>query len=360
MRIERTGPVERLTPQIESFLREGLRGVSLDDVHSAERTRIDYACLRGLVAIELKTLEGDPAERTQNFVDSLRDWPDFPTFFGSVPLEAAIKNMEEPEKLRRGAIDRLGRTIVTHMKKAEDQLAQNAADFPRRNCLQLLVLVNEDHPEYDPPSVAWIVQRELAREAGGSPRYVQIDAVLYFTERHGQAINGKMTFPICAIHGPKIEVQPWKEAVLAHVVSAWSRFQGRPLYQIPDDNAPFATIEAIPEQMPRHEMWRLAYRRNPYLRQLSDEQLRDTFDEVILVTTLWGIKGSPIDLDMDASMVAMERFTHIQLEMHDRALPMERFDYEFERELAAAARLNLPPAAIAWLHELNGQRRPRD
>jgi len=61
-------------------------------------------------------------------------------------------------------------------------------------------------------------------------------------------------------------------------------------------------------------------------------------------------------LDMNAAMTASERFTHIQVEMHERALPMERFDYEFEREPAAAFRLKLPQVVIAWLHELNDER----
>lgn len=306
----------------------------------------------------MKTLEGAPSERTNNFVDTLRDREDFPTFFGAVPLEAAFKNMSEPEKLRRAAMDRLGRAIVTHMKKANDQLHRHSIDYPRRCCLKLLVLINEDHPEYDPRTVAWIAQRELGRESSAGLRYSDMDAVLYFTERHGQAIDGRVAFPITAIHGPLVDQQPWKEQVLQFVVTTWAAWHGRPLHMIADDDdADFATIEHVPDRMPRHQQWRLQYRRQPYLKHLSDEQLRDEFDEVMLVTTLWGIKGSPIKLDMASSMVAMERFTHIQIEMHERAIPMERFSFEFSRELEAATRLNLPQPAVDWLHELNRERR---
>jgi hypothetical protein len=356
MRIERSGPVERLTPRVEKFLIDSLGGISLDAVHSHERTRIDYVCIRSLIAVELKTLDGDPSQRTNNFVDTLRDRPDFPTFFGPVPLEAAFKNMEGPQQLRRAVLDRLGRTIVTHMKKANDQLRQHSLDYPRKNQLRILLLINEDHPEYEPQTVAWVVQRELARENDGVYRYSHIDAVVYLTERHGQEVEGRIALPICAIHGPEIEMRPWKEDVLAHVVSRWSNFNNRPLHMFEDGDQPFETIEHVPDKMPRHEMWRVEYRRQPYLKALTDEQLRDEFDEVILVTTLFGIKGSPIRLDPTAAMPAMERFTHIQIEMHDRALPMERFAFEFKRELAAAARLKLSSEVVAWLHELNEDR----
>lgn len=357
MRIERTGPIKKLTPRFVDFLVGALRGVSLDEIHSHQKTRIDYACLNWLVAIELKALETDPSERTHNFVDSLRSRDDFPTFFGSVPLEAAFKNMKEPEKLRRAAMDRLGRAIITHMKKANDQLGQHMIDYPRRTCLKVLVLINEDHPEYDPQSVAWIAQHEMARENDAGYRYANIDAVIYLTERHGQTIDGRVAMPIAAIHGPMIEEQAWKEDLLQHIARRWSTWQGRPFYAIDEgDETSFDTIEHVPDEMPRHELWRLQYRRQPYLRHLNDDELRNEFDEVMLVTTLWGIKGSPIKLNMESSTTAMERFTHIQIEMHERALPMERFGYEFHRELAAARRLKLPQAAIDWLHTLEADR----
>ena len=94
------------------------------------------------------------------------------------------------------------------------------------------------------------------------------------------------------------------------------------------------------------------YRRSPHLKALTHDALRDRFDEVMLVTTLWGIKGCPIKPDMAAAMAAMEQFTHIQVEMHDRALPMTAFDHEFDRQLAAAARLNLPQSVVKWLYQL--------
>jgi len=357
MRIERTGAVERLTPRVEKFLRDRLRGISLDEVHSPQLTRIDYSCLKGLVAVELKTLEGDPSERTNNFVETLRERDDFPTFFGEVPLEAAFKNMNEPDKLRLAAMDRVGRTIVTHMKKADDQLARHSADYPRRTSLRLLLLINEDHPEYDPETVAWIVRREFARTTEHGPRYSNIDAVLFLTERHGQVIHDLLAFPISAIHGPATVTQPWKENVLDYVCEAWARWQNRSSFVFdPEATASFETIEHISDEMPHHEMWRVQYRRRPYLRGLTDDQLRDDFDEVMLITTLWGLKGSPMKFGMDVAMAAMERFGHIQIEMHDRALPMERFDHELDRQLQAAKRLNLPQAVFQWLQEIERER----
>jgi hypothetical protein len=356
LRIERTGGIEKLTPRVCKFLVEALGGRSLDEIQSAERSRIDYDCLRGLLSIELKTLEGDPAERTNNFVDTLRERADFPTFLGSVPIEAALKHMNEPDKLRRAALDRLGRTIVTHLKKANDQLRHHQQDFPRANRFRLVILINEDHPEYDPDTVAWIVRREFARTDESGSRYSHIDALLYFTERHAQASDGLVILPLVAVQGPEVHVNPWKSQLLDHVMEAWSGWNGVSLQHHEAGSAAFETIEHIPDSAPLHERWRLDYRRNPYFRKLSDDQLRDEFDEVVLVTLFWGLKNSPIKLTKNEAITGMERFTHIQVEMHYRALPMEFFQHEFSRDLAAAARLRLPDHVINWLHELNGSR----
>ena len=165
--------------------------------------------------------------------------------------------------------------------------------------------------------------------------------------------DGLIAFPTAAIHGPNINLDPWKERLLDYVVRRWAEWNGRPLKALhSDDAAAFEAFDHVPESAPRHERWRLDYRRNPYLKPLTNDALRDRFDDVMLVTTLWGIKGSPVKMDMAAAMVAMEQFTHIQVEMHDRALPMTAFNHEFERQLAAAARLKMPQAVVDWLYAL--------
>lgn len=353
MRIERTGPVRKLTPRVARFLVEALGGVSLDDVQSPERERIDFACLRGLLAVEVKTLEGTPVERMNNFTNLLRDRPDFPVFYGSVPLEAVLQNLDDSDRLRTNALDRLGRTIVSHLKKANAQLGRHAADYPRPNCASIVVLINEDHSEYDPKAVGSIVQRELARSDDRGPRHRSIDGVLYFSERHGSVVDGLVAFPIVAIHGPNIGVQSWKADLLDHLMQRWAEWNGSALSMMHHDElGSFEAFDHVPEKMPRHERWRLDYRRRPYLKPLSTDALRDRFDEVMSVITLWGIRESPIELDMNAAKIAMEQFAHVRVEMHDRALPADVFELSPLRLAAAAMRLGFSEKVIGWLQAL--------
>lgn len=354
MRIERTGSIAKLTPRVIAFLLNDLGGVALDDVQSPEEERIDYECLRGLLAIELKTLEGDPGQRTDNFVDGLRGRPDFPTFYGSVSTEAAFANMADAETLRRDLNQRIGRPLVTHLKKANSQLASHDKRFPDRTRVRVMLLVNEDHPEYHPETVGWVVSQAFRqRRENGQPRFDHIDAVIYLSERHATPAADRIAFPTITILGPASVECEWKERVLDEFVERWARYNGVPLILSKNAFPEFVALEHVPDQMTRSAAWELSYRRNPYFRHLSDPQLRDEFDEVMVLVTLFGVKGSPQKLPLEQAAVVFERFAHVQSEMHERALPMEAFAHEPDRQIAAAVRLKLAEPVIAWLRKLN-------
>jgi hypothetical protein len=84
MRIERKGPVAKLTPRLERFFVEALGGEPLDAIQHPEARKADFRCLRGLLAIELKSLEQDGSERMDNLARELSERPDWPVFYGSV------------------------------------------------------------------------------------------------------------------------------------------------------------------------------------------------------------------------------------------------------------------------------------
>ena len=113
MHVERAGQVDPLTPQIETFIRERLGGVSLDTSKTSADERPDWVCRDGQVVIEIKTLEGNGAERIEHLCEKFSERYDWPVFFGETPFSKAIANTSEPEKLNAEAVDRLGRPIRT-------------------------------------------------------------------------------------------------------------------------------------------------------------------------------------------------------------------------------------------------------
>ena len=354
MRIERNGAAERLTPRVERFLKECLGGVCQDDVQSPEQRRVDYVCRSGLLAIEIKTLEEDASERLGNLTDELRELAEWPMFFGEWPAESILKNFADPVPIKLRLLNRVGRAIVTHLKKANKQLIAHAERFPRKNLVRAVILINEDHDIYSPEIVAHIAGHALRKREAGTPMLGDIDGVLYFTERHATMINGQIAFPILHLQGPGVVAAPWKAEVISSALDRWSEFTRSDLHEA-EDVRQFEAIEAVPDTMKRHEHWALCYRRQPYLKGHTQGQLRDLWDEAMVVSVLNLMTGSPLRPDQDAVMVAMEKQTHLQQEIGGRGMPLGAFAFDRDRFVAAGRRLKLPDKAIAWLGTLNSE-----
>lgn len=354
MRIERTGRVAPLTPRLVAYMCGALGGRSVDDMQSPEERRIDYVCLNGLLAIEIKSLEEDASERLDNLTEELGKQSDWPTFLGSAPMESFIRNMDDPDGVRRKVLNRVGRAIINHLKKADRQLKAHVSAFPRKNVVRTMLLVNEDHEVYDPNTVGYILWHALRRKDGSDWLYPNVDCVVYMSERHAQIIEGNVAFPILEIEGQSFEAAPWKRAAIDRFVAGWPAWNASPLHTH-ERLSGFASIAHIPETMPRHEFWRLQYRRNPYMKQMSNEQIRDRFDESAVISMFAFTKSPLLLLSPDAITANTERFTHIMVELADRAMSMQQSKPSLERQLAAARRLNLSDHAVQWLKATLGR-----
>jgi hypothetical protein len=348
MRIERKGSVAKLTPRLERFFVEALRGVLLDNVQHAEARKADYKCLGGLVVIELKTLEDDASERMDNLIGELRQRPDWPAFLGSASMHSVLKHVNEPEAVSRQLVDRVGRAIKRHIRKANKQLAAHEKAFPRKNTVRIMVLVNEDHETYDPETVAYIAHHLLSRREHGALLYPHIDAVIFLSERHAGYINRQITFPIVCIEGVAVENAVWKRNVTELFLTRWATWCGLPLYHSDMGAQEFATIDHIPEEVKRYEQWELDYKRNPYMRGFTNEQLRGRFDEMMCVSSLAFIKGSPLKPSNDAIMWSLSCMSHMTIEMNGRAIPVTQFMLAPERLASAARRMRFPANVVSW------------
>lgn len=349
MRIERSGDVAKLTPRLESFFKEALGGEDLDDLQHAEARKADFRCLNGLLTIELKSLEDSASERIDNLTDELRQQPDWPVFLGSVPFNAVLPHVQNPDEVRHRMIERIGRAIKGHIRKANKQLAAHETDFPRKNMVKVMVLANEDHEVYDPDLVGHVVHGLLTRKNGDQPLYPHIDAVMYFTERHAAAIHGQVSFPIVCVEGYGLHTQPWKRCVTEHFLARWGEWSGTALYTAAYKEHQYATIEPVPERMRRYERWELDYRRNCYMQGYTDEQVRERLDEALCIQRLAFVKSAPIKPDRDIVAWSLEMVSHLKLEMGWRSIPMTQFRIEPMRLAAAARRLGFPSQAVVWL-----------
>jgi hypothetical protein len=355
MRVERTGPIEPLTPRIVAFLKQRLRALSLDEEGDVEE-RPDFACLKGLVAIEIKSLETDPSERLVNALAPEMESEEWPAFYGAWPIQSVLKNLPNGEQVQEKLLDRLGRTVVRVVKKANDQLSQHASRTQRRNLVRLLLLLNEDHQEYDPNTITYVVQRELARRSeDGSYRNAGIDAVVYLSDRHVAAAGSAIYLPALVIFGPTLEEQPWKIEVINLILGRWAAWNGVPI--LPESVVSLddmVTAEHVPDTMKLHESWALDYRRQPSMRNWQDEDLRNLWDHVMLLSLLWGHVSSPMKVPQEGFMMCMEKFTHLMQEVSSRGLPLRYFSHDPVRLGRAIDGLPYGPVVASWLRNVVG------
>jgi hypothetical protein len=353
MRVERSGPIEPLTPRIVTFLQERLGGVSLDEDGDVEQ-RPDFACLKGLVAIEIKSLETDPSERLVTALVPEMESGKWPAFYGTWPIESVLKHLPNAEEIKEKLLDRLGRTVVRVIKKANDQLAQHTVRTPRRNLVRLLFLLNEDHPEYDPSTITFVVQRELARKnADGGHRNANVDAVVYLTDRHVAIAGSDIYLPALVIFGPSLEDQPWKIDVVNLILGRWAAWNGVPI--LPEGTVGLedsVTVEHVPNSMKRQELWALEYRRRPYMRRWEDTDLRNHWDQTMLLSLLWGHVDTPMRVPPDGVMKVMESFTHVMQEVSTRGLPLDFFRPDSVRLGKAVDGLPYGPGVANWLRQV--------
>lgn len=351
MRVERTGTPEKLTPRLRSFLVNSLRGEDLDRTYSDTVQRPDFSCLDNRLVVEIKSLEDDGEERLANLFAELEQREDFPHFYGTWPVGSLIGALENQDDAWKSFYDRVGRALERIIRKANKQLHAHAQRCPRKNQLRVVFLANEDVPLYAPQTVSFLVRRLLNRRLEGRLRFPDVDAVFYFTERHYVPQESGYTFPIVVIEGHGMANEPWKRELASYVLQKWSAYLGQEMNELDYEDMEFGTIEHVPERMKRGELWTLQYKRRPYMRSWSDEQVRDRFDEMMVLSCLGGLKDSPAPNRSRILGMVCELMAHMMHEQATRGLDMKTFRWERARMVAAAKRLRLPENLQKWVIE---------
>jgi|SRR5882672_8893863 len=279
--VERAGGPPDLPYVFARFVVHQLGGRSLDD-QKDEEAKLgkfpDFACYRDLVLIEMKHLEAEQNERINATYKSRVRANEEPMFYGTRRLDvSAFSNADE---IASAILSKLAQTIETHLRKANHQFEEYRERNPRKNSLSICLLLNSKVDEFSPDVVMRAVHGKMKPTSAGV-RFPHIDAVLYISEKHIQQLpDGRVAFALVQVIGLPAEEHRWKMDVVEHVMQRWSEFRtGGAAGAGRSDQ--FESIFDVPPKMARHEAWKLAYRRNPYLRGLTNQQLKIHFHRCV-------------------------------------------------------------------------------
>lgn len=349
MHVERHGGPPDLQAAFTQFVRKALRGRSLDDQKDVEG-RLgkfpDFACLRDLILLEMKHLEAEQTGRLNEVYQSKVDPAEAPVFYGSRSIDKDLDKLSNVEEIRAALSNKLSQTIETVLRKANSQFRDYRARNPRKNSFSVCVLLNSQIPEFSPQVVLHSVHRKMKT---GSARFPDIDAVVYISEKHIQRLpDGRLAFGLGVFKAMGSEEQYWKVGLLDLIVDRWAHFRTRTsvVYKGMEDGE-FDTVFDVPKQMRRYEAWKLAYKRNPYLRPLTNSALRVHFHRCVALNSLSFVKGGWLKPPDEFTRSHMQRFGDVIDEINERGLDMRELSsklmFQVER---AKAYLGLPKELI--------------
>lgn len=352
MRAERRGGPPDLQLAFNQFVRKHLKGRSLDDEKDAE-ARLgkfpDFACFRDLLLIEMKHLEADQKDRLNETYHKSVDPDQAPIFYGSRPVD--LDKLSNGEQIGAALATKLSKTIETQLRKANRQFEDYRARNPRKNSVSICVFLNSTLDEFSPQIVLHSVHRKM-KATDKEARFPHVDAVVYITEKHYQMFpDGRMAFAAGIFQSFSAIEQHWKVEFIDLLVQGWSHFRtGSPVTERPYEGQHFETIEDIPDRMPRSDTWRLEYKRRPYLRNLTDQQLKVHFNRCVALSSVSFVVGRWTKPTQAETAAGMRLFTDAIEEINRRGLDMR----DFSPKLLSSVELHevhsgLPDELVAML-----------
>jgi hypothetical protein len=348
--IERTGGPPDLPAAFAHFVVRHLRGRSLDDQKDAEAKLgkfPDFACYRDLVLIEMKHLEAEQNERINETYKSRVKPEEEPIFYGTRRID--LSTFSNGAEIASAVLSKLARTIETHLNKANQQFEEYRKRNPRKNSLSICLLLNSRIDEFSPDVVMHAVHGKMKPTAAGV-RFSHIDAVLFISEKHVQQLpDGRLAFAVVQCIGLPAVEQSWKMEVIERVMQRWSEFRtgGAAETGRPDQ---FESIVDVPPTMARHETWKLAYGRNPYLRRMTNQQLKIHFHRCMGFNSFWLLRGGWKKPPQEEGMAYMRQFGDAIEEMNHRGIDMRQFAHrDLSRQERAEAYAGLPQELIDLL-----------
>ena len=279
---------DRFTQFIESLpSAENIDRLELPKDPSNTR-KADFLLGNREVIVEMKFLTADPAHKVDATVDKHRDRDDFPLIYGSVDVRKVFAHLSDGEDIFRRMAMSLTRSVEDGLRSAEKQIAHTKAVLNLPGSVGMLVVLNESIDILDPELVGHRVAQHWRRLQQDGDGVSQIAFVWLLFESHGMiAASGRPAFPSVLISGETADRFPWFAAFHNDLNARWAAFNRSPYI---DGGSPSLgslkfrpTAEftkAVPTTMARHEMWRKQYRARPYLRSLSDDELRSKAGEI--------------------------------------------------------------------------------
>lgn len=309
----------------ESFSDRDLKG----------KKRADFLLTNRTVILEIKTLVSDTAEKADALLFTHQNRPDFPLFYWESDLDEILPYLADGENIRKEIVHAVTRPVQTALEKADDQIHATKEVLELPDSCGVLVFLNESVTILAPDIVSAKAMQMLRKTRDGSIRYRQLAYVLVISESHTVISESHQNaFPVSIVEGPMSEDFPWALEQLSSLMFSWAAFlgvscsligatrRGELIYR---PNVSSNLQNTLPtKDISRHEYWRMAYRKKPYLRAMSENELVEHAVAIVKALTPNFLKGRKATLPNETIAKLFELFTHVLEEAEHRRLDMRK------------------------------------
>lgn len=326
---------------LEERFKEFLGGLpdseNLDEIlpdGSSKGKKADYLLDQRNIILELKSLQTDPEYKIDQLLEPIRSRPEFPLFYWDADLTDLLRPLHDAEVIHKRIFDAIARSVQTALEKANAQIRSTKLAVEIPGAAGVVVILNENIKILNPRVVTGKVNEMLTkRRSDGSIRYNQIEHVFIISEGHVFSKEGnRELLPLIQVIGPTAQTECSVNEYLGNLQSEWCKYQGIPqesmgllkdlmYFNFEERGAPDHP-QSI-ESFANHELWRQSYRRKPYLRALTEDQLLDYAVRIISTMAPHLMKGGK-KLPQEYFFQLGIGWTHILEEAEFRHLDMKK------------------------------------
>jgi hypothetical protein len=302
------------------------------DYQSARRA--DYFLSQRNVVIELKSLETDPSEKIETVLQTRREQPDFPVFFGSADLSKVLEKLPDGDTLHTKIGERITRSVEDAFRSAKHQIADTKRAFGLPASSGLLVILNHNVDILSPQILGYKC-RQLIDSPSADPRQLPaINFVWIIQATHYAGIDaGNKLVPSIYVESAKYPLSATTRLRIQLLAAQRAQFDGVPFVGAQDSQKIGAATSferekaatAVP--LTQAELWRAQYRANPYMHGLSDEAFLThtsrVFGQLVPFFAMEEGNTSPKRNATSESQVVqdyMSAWTHCLMEMNERMI----------------------------------------
>jgi len=310
----------------------------VDDIempHGYESSRrADYFLDQRNVVIELKSLETDPSEKIETVLQTRREQPDFPVFFGNAELGKVLEKLPDGDALHKKIAERITRSVEDAFRSAKHQIAETKRAFGLPASSGLLVILNHNIDIFSPQILGCKCRQLIDSPSADPGQLPAINFVWIIQATHYAGIDaGNKVVPSIHIESAKYPLSDTTRRRIRLLAAQRAQFDGVPFVGTQDSQKISAATSferekagtAVP--LKQTELWKTQYRANPYMRGLSDDAFlihtSRVFGQLVpFFATEEGDMSPKRSVTSESQVVQdyMSAWTHCLMEMNERMI----------------------------------------